>query len=274
MAISNAALEAKCRLALRQAQLFARPDAAVDANGYVADWRLNLLPGISAQWVEPDFRQGSGNELGGKFRAAHSSSALVANVFAPFKQDPQGLRLPGAGRIDGFCFERKCPTGLRGTPPNLDLVAMGPDGVVAIESKCLEPFAEKAAKFSDAYLSLPTVRKDSGWFRELMRLRAEPKAYAHLDAAQLIKHAFGLWRTWPDQPTTLLYLYWEPIDSGDHPFFRSHAKEAAMFGRRIAGAGPAFRAMPYSALLALWDVPEAPRWLVEHLRQVRRRYCL
>lgn len=272
MSASSPSFAARCRHALRLRLLQSRPDAIVDESGYVVDWRLNLLPGIAPEWVEGDFRQGSGNELGGKFRAAHSSSALVANVFAPFKQDPQALKLPGAGAIGGFCFERKCPTGLKGTPPNLDLVAFGADGIVGVESKCLEPFTTKLAKFSDAYLALPDERKDSGWFRELSRLRDEPGAYAQLDAAQLVKHAFGLWNTWPGASVTLLYLYWEPLDCAEHPILSAHRAELESFARRIEGVGPSFRALPYSQLLAHWETPDAPHWLVRHLRQLRERY--
>ena len=89
---------------------------------------------------EADLRQGDGNELAGKFRAAHSSSALTVNVFAPFKSDISALCLAGKSGFETLHFERKCPHGLVGRrAPNLDVVAMGPNGIVAIESKCLEP---------------------------------------------------------------------------------------------------------------------------------------
>ncbi len=36
-------------------------------------------------------------------------------------------------------FERKCPTGLRGTPTNLDIPREGPGGEIGIESECWVP---------------------------------------------------------------------------------------------------------------------------------------
>lgn len=41
------------------------------------------------------------------------------------------------------------------------------------------------------------------------RLLVQPQMYCYLDAAQLVKHAFGLTYTSPTMPVTLLYLYWE-----------------------------------------------------------------
>jgi hypothetical protein len=48
-------------------------------------------------------------------------------------------------------FEQKCPMGLEGTPPNLDLVAMSDKGVIGVESKCTEFLCQHTAKFSPAY---------------------------------------------------------------------------------------------------------------------------
>lgn len=48
--------------------------------------------------------------------------------------------------------------------------------------------------------------------------------YQLLDAAQLIKHAFGLAHSRKNEPVTLVYLYWEPLDAGLSPFFAQHPR--------------------------------------------------
>lgn len=69
----------------------------LDEKGYVSEVGQNLIEGVHLVDFEADLRQGDGNELEEKFRAAHSSSALAVNTFAPFKSDPVALRLPGGG---------------------------------------------------------------------------------------------------------------------------------------------------------------------------------
>jgi hypothetical protein len=46
----------------------------------------------------------------------------------------------------------------------------------------------------------------------MLRLIDAPDCYAWPDAAQLIKHAFGLAGRFGGRPVTLLYLYWEPAN--------------------------------------------------------------
>jgi len=71
----------------------------------VDDPALNLIEGVRLQDFERDLRQGDGNELAGKFRAAHSSCALAVNTFAPFKAHAAGLRLPGGADFAPPSFE-------------------------------------------------------------------------------------------------------------------------------------------------------------------------
>jgi hypothetical protein len=92
--------------ALRRGLFASRPDVVMDDKGCVPDFRDNLLPDVVPSDFEADLRQGSGDELGGKFRAAHSSSALAVNVFAPFRHRLQDLQI---------CRT----TGLTGTKANL-----------------------------------------------------------------------------------------------------------------------------------------------------------
>src|SRR4051812_37493676 len=89
-----------------------------------------------------------------------SSSALAVNFFGPFEQD--AARRPALARamdLDGdildLQFERKCPTGMSGTPPHLDVVLDLGARVLGLESKFTEwlvPKALKTATFDVRYL--------------------------------------------------------------------------------------------------------------------------
>ena len=139
-------------LALRRRLTESRPELDVSPSGYVARIEDNLLPGVERRHFIEDLERGDGNELASKFRAVHSSEALVVNTFARFKDEPEHLTLAGLRGFEEIAFERACPTGLLGgRPPNLDLLAHGPAGVVAVESKLTEPLQPTAPCFSPRY---------------------------------------------------------------------------------------------------------------------------
>jgi len=263
--------------ALSEAFSRQHPDIALDLNGYAADFHGTLLPGVSPEDFEGDLSSGDGNELETKFRAAHSSSGLAVNCFAPFRQRIADLTMPGHSGFDTLQFERKCPTGLRGgRAPNLDVVLSGPNSVLAIESKLTEYLSAHRANFSPAYeAQIRDARRDQGYFREMLRLQDRPDHYTSLDAAQLIKHAFGLARSFPDRPVTLLYLFWEPANPNESPEFAAHRNEIDEFRARVAGSSPAFEAMSYPELWQSWrDSAPTPGWLDEHLENLQGRYLV
>ena len=272
-------LSAKLRAtgALAEAFRSQHPDIALDLKGYARDFRETLLPLVSPEDFEDDLSSGDGNELGTKFRAAHSSSGLAVNCFAPFKRRIPDLVLPEDSAFDTLQFERKCPTGLRGgRVPNLDVVLVGQNGVVAIESKLTEYLSGHRAEFSPAYeAQITDARCEQGYFREMLRLRDQPDHYKWLDAAQLIKHAFGLARTFPVGPVTLLYLFWEPANPEVGPEFAAHRAEIEEFKARAEESSPAFQAMSYPELWQFWrDSRSVPEWLQGHLESLKRRYLV
>ena len=251
------------------------PGVAIDTAGYVPDFRDNLLPLVCSEDFEEDLRHGAGNELENKFRAVHSSAALAVNCFAPFRRRIADLALPGiAAGFDSLQFERECPSGLRGKPPTLDVLLSGPAGVVAIESKLTEFLSDSKAEFSESYRDrICDGRREQGYFREMLDLMDDPETYVRLDAAQLIKHAFGLEHSFPDLPVTLLYLFWEPTNSGRAPEFAEHREEIAEFAERVEGSRVAFAAMSYPELWAKWR-EGAPEWLSGHLDNLEQRYLV
>jgi hypothetical protein len=260
-----------CRFALRSGFHRSAPQSVLDEKGYVGEASQNLIEGVHLEDFEADLRQGDGNELQGKFRAAHSSSALAVNTFAPFKARAHldALRLPGGRDFTSLHFEQKCPHGLRRRSPNLDVLLDGPS-VIAVESKLLEPLSKHAAKFARAYDAIKP--KGTKWFSEMKRLRYEPRSYRWLDAAQLVKHAFGIAHTFRSKPATLLYLFWEPSNPGEHPFFEEHRAEVTRFAASIGGGEPKFVAMSYPELWESWDAQPQPKWLQAHVRRLRARY--
>lgn len=255
-----------------------RPQAVCDNKGYVADLADNLLSNVPGSGFEEDFGQGAGRELDGKMRAAHSSSALAVNVFAGWRLDPSSLSLVGQRGFEKLRFEARCPIGLDPprTPPHLDLLLTGTQQVVAVESKCLEPLTRKRAKFADAYVEQITDgRRASGWYSEMQELRQNPTKYLALDAAQLIKHAFGLARCFADRPVLLLYLFWEPLNAVEFPEFARHRDEFGLFSKRVsAGSTVSLRSLSYPELFLEWQRAALPAWLSAHLRELHARYSI
>jgi hypothetical protein len=276
MASSSRNSLSACRAALIDGFFRSAPHTVLNEKGYVGEATQNLVEGVRLVDFEADLRQGDGNEMEGKFLAAHSSSALAVNAFARFKSDPTVLNLMGTDGFTGLSFERKCPHGLIGrTSPNLDVVADGPNRGVAIESKCLEHLSPHVAKFSPAYDNeIKDGRRQTPWFQEMLRLVVAPRTYRWLDAAQLVKHAFGLSHTFLDRPVTLLYLYWEPSNPEAFPNFAEHRTEIDRFADSMSGGGPEFVAMSYPELWKSWDECRQPAWLQSHVGHLRARYAV
>jgi hypothetical protein len=272
--ISGSPIRSRALSALRDAFCQQHPDTPIDAKGYAEDFRDTLLPLVLPEDFEADLSAGDGNELQTKFRAVHSSSALAVNCFAPFRSRMADLSLPVEGPFDPLQFEQRCPTGLRGgRAPNLDVLLTGPSGAMGIESKLTEYLAPHRAAFSPAYAEqIRDERREQGYFHEMLRLMDEPDSYVWLDAAQLIKHAFGLARTFGDQPVTLLYLFWEPANPSASEIYAEHRQEITAFAERVAGSKPMFRAMSYPELWSSWQDAGPADWLAPHITALRERY--
>jgi hypothetical protein len=269
----NAAPEPQGRLRRRSyAALLAgarevRPHAEYDQRGYAARWQDNVLDGLPVADITSDFGTGAGRELDGKLCAAHSSAALVVNAFGPWRTHPASLRIAGVTGFRAVRFERRLPTGLGGTPPHLDLLAEG-DAVVAVESKCTEWMGGKPAVFAPSYDGLQRSLGTSPWFELMQELRAEPDRYRFLDAAQLVKHAFGLLIRFGSKEVRLVYVYWEPANRDHWPACRRHREEAAELGEKVATSNVRLVPMSYHDLWAEWELAGAPA----HLPLLKTRY--
>ena len=253
-----------------------------DRPGYTNSPEENLIPGVTSKDFWKDLEGGDGSELSdsstapAKFCAAYSSSALVVNTLGPFRHSPNDLELSGFSGFSESQFERKCPTGLGGKPPNLDFLAAGPNILVAVESKFLEPLRPKKASFKNGYVSIIRDLADPAWQAMYKSLLDDPTRFVHLDAAQLVKHYLGIQNAFRNcrVAKVLVYLYWEPINAEDIAEFVLHRYEVAQFSSEIRESGVRFVALSYPRLWRNWSMGSGWGGMPSHLDALMRRYNL
>lgn len=241
-----------------------------DTQGYVPNVTDNLLPGVRLEQFESDLRKGGGHELDKKFRALHSSSALAINTFAPFKTEPTHLPVLSREGFESLVFEKQLPTGLRGTPPNLDVFLQREHEVVAIESKFLEYCSAKEAVYSDSYSRKALPLAEDSWWEVLEE--SKRGQLQHLDVAQLVKHYLGLVNLIAQEKfanATLLYLFWEPVNWRDFEECRTHRREIEALASKVRSSRVHFRSLSY---LELWESWEGIPSLASHVEHLKSRY--
>ena len=206
----------------------------------------NVLPSIHPNWdkIKTDLSQGSGNELqSGKFNSIASLSALGVNAFGVF-YEPYYMIWPTikSEKFTNPAFEKKLSNGLQGTNPNLDVFFRNDNSVLAIECEFLETLAVKKPKFSDQYLNIKDNRRNSKWFQLMNEIKNGNIGFRYLDAAQLIKHYFGLAYEYGESKLDLEigYVVWEPDENGDTPgpvvvLYAEHRKECEKFAELMVG---------------------------------------
>lgn len=226
--------------------------------------KLALLPGLPVDEVLACYARSPGDELSSKFSSPESSAALAANLFGFFIQRPADFpRLPAVAgpwkpvRVEPEVELRFPWQG--GRHPWLDAVIETETHLIGVESKRYEPFrSRKVGTFSDAYSRDVWGRRMEPykWLRD--GLRARPALFRHLDAVQLIKHAFGIRTqanaTKPAKVPVLVYLSAQPrawpggktISVDEH---EAHAEEVRCFARLVGGAEVSFIALTYRELL-------------------------
>jgi len=246
-----------------------------NTKGYVADVQSNLIDKSTREMIESDYRNGSGNEWEKKIRAIHSSAALAANTFGRWKNDPGKLKILGRSGFESIQMEAKCPTGLKGTPPNLDVLLKSESRkvVIGVESKFLEPLTPKPEKpeFSKSYSS---KKIDSLWEKPWKDLFDEVSHWpaSHLDIAQLIKHYLGLRKQYQDGwQVYLLYIYWKPLNADVFPEYLEHERDIDRVKKIVVGNGSKvqFQTMDY---LQLWQLWAKDADLAKYAGSLQKRY--
>lgn len=239
---------------IEQQTRWARSKGFEPENAYLPSLAENLRQQLS-DGAQQDFERGSGGELRErgirppKMRALRSSAALSANVFDYWRShDPAPLQLALGLRdkITRISFEEHFPTGLRGNPPNVDvLLTLEGNKYVAIESKFTEWLSPRDRILDPKYFparkelwteqNLPNCQALAIGFREL-------GPFKYLDAPQVLKHALGLAR----RKTATYDLYYIYFD-WTCPEGKIHADEVARFGNMV-GDEIRFRALTYQDL--------------------------
>ena len=239
-----------------------------------------FLPGVPEATVREIYGRAAGNEIAsGKFASPQSSAALAANGFGWFLERPSNCPLfPSVAEIGGpvrtVAIERELrfPWG-GGRHPWLDAVLWTDTHVIGIESKRHEPFRDsKVAKLSDAYDRDVWGEAMQGWCAMRDLLRAEPRRYKHLDAAQLVKHALGLATESARSGLhpVLVYLYAEPLDACRNPevAFLAHRREIEDFHAIVAGNRVRFATCSWRGWLACFTERAA-----DHARAVHEAFA-
>lgn len=240
------------------------------------NWTGNLFPGISAKDVEaaysadPEWRQ--------DLAQPHSSAALTVNLFAPWKATLEKLPLGGETGFTHLTFEVAAPLGLDDVPAYFDAFATSPRRSVAIEVKCLEYLSQPSENYRTGFeRSIRQIceshgRSNEGWLGEANLLDREPEAYGAVFAHQLVKQAFALAHRHASGRQLLFYLFWEPADWRDHPFFGRHRSDLARLAKAVAGERIGFAYQSVSELIKEWSTLTGPDWLADHRRSLRARY--
>jgi hypothetical protein len=236
----------------------------------------NLVATVSVSDFWDDLLAGNGNELEdsparpAKFCAAISSAALAVNVFGPFRHRPELLGLLGYSDFTECRFEKKLNTGI--STANLDFFASGPTATICVESKCTETLSQKVAKFSPRYEKVVATLAESNWQLAYHELVEDPSLFKRLDTAQLVKHYLGMRHSLAPASTntTLLYLYWEPLNAEEFSEFSEHRQELDAFKALVGNGAIRFTSMTYSELLRSWE--EQSGILAEHRNHLIQRY--
>lgn len=220
-----------------------------------------FLPGVPARYVRERLEKAGGHGLtSGKLARAESSAALAVNTFGWFHDRPErlppfsilGPAISCATLVEVEYCARFPWSG--GRHPWLDAWVETTKALIGVESKRFEPFRDrKTIDLSKAY-DRP-VWHDRMIPYEAMRekLRLGIERFEFLDAAQLVKHAFGLvteGRRKKKRPY-LVYLFAEPKEHAAKR--QSHRREIARFTAAVNGAEVGFGAISYREWLDSWS---------------------
>jgi len=225
-----------------------------------------FLPGVPEDLIRAALAAAGGKEIeSGKLDSLESSAALAVNAFGWFIGRPRDLPpLPTLTDLDWPAMRVDVERQMRfpwrgGRHPWLDAAVETQTHLVGVESKRFEPFRDaKSVSLSDAYDRDVWGRRMAPFTRMRDGLRAGDVRFVHLDAVQLVKHAFGLVtegnRT--GKSPVLLYLYAEPAMRGTSVIapetLARHRAEIATFASAVADAGVRFAACSYREWFADW----------------------
>jgi len=240
-----------------------------NVKGYTLNIIDNLIDGLTTEHFYDDLKQGSGNELGHKFKALYSSSALVVNNFAIVKKHPVEFTFLNYSGFNKANYERQFKTGLFDTPPNLDFAIENSEVLIAFESKYLELLDKTKVAFKESYNPEKLRYLDNFWFSLIDYYKNKE---LNLDVAQLIKHSIGLLNYKPktSKKLVLVYIYWTPINRIKFKEYDNHSQELMEFTDLLKKQTDIkFHSITYNEF---WNLYNHLPLFNNHFNKVRKRY--
>ena len=149
-----------------------------------------------------------------------------------------------------------------------------------VESKFLEPWRSgPKVSFSPQY-DAAAERISPGTLQTMDALRSRRVKYQVLDAAQLLKHLYGIHSAIDSSKlpaeTELLVLYWEPGSTGSRgkKLFDKLDAEFRDLKARLSDQTVPLRSISYRTLWRRWVRGDNPAWLRSHAQALIHRYCV
>ena len=243
-------------------------------DGRLASWDDALVPGVDGSLLDNLAREACAAGL----RQPASPTALAINSFLNWRTAPEMLELAGLAGFRELHFAARCPTGVRGTPPLLDVVALGDQGVVAVAARSVEYLAESGGRLAPAYGGLRLRDGLAAWGGLLSGGDGAggrgAARFRRVDVAALVKKAIGLANTFPDRRVRLLYLFLEPEDAAGLAPFAAHRAELAELAERTSGSAVGLQAQSFGELWAAWSARGEPPWLRDIAARLQVRYAV
>lgn len=237
--------------------------------GQLADWRAGLAPGI-----EPELLDGRVFDLRARLVRPDSAAALTLNSFLPWLRQMERLKLADIEGFRELHFDARCPTGVRGTPPHIELMASGPAGVVGASIRTFDYLARRQSKLSPAYATLEVPPALAPW-AELMRAVADrAQRFQYVDAPALAKLAIGMGRIFVGRPIRLLYVFLEPVGAAGALPFLEHRRELARLTAWAEGSAVRLVACSFHELWGAWQRGGLPPGLREIVAELEQRYSV
>lgn len=230
--------------------------------GQLTDWRIGLVGDIDVDRLD-----GRLATLCPRLARPDSAIALALNSFLPWREHIAGLKLCGSQGFTELHFDGRCPTGVRGTPPHVDVIAAGPRGVVGARVHAFDYLGQRRSPASAAYRSLSLDENMAPWATVLQ----DAATFRHLDAAGLAKVAIGLGRIFTRRPVHLLYLFLEP-PGAVAPAFVAHRAELDRIVERTAESGVTLSGSSLHELWAHWCGEDTPASVRASATELSRRY--
>ena len=245
------------------------PDCFNKGTGHLIDWRAGLASNLqhdAANLRRDGLRQG--------LQRPGSCISLAINSFLPWQKHLEQLALCGLRDFTEIHFDGRCPTGVRGTPPHIEVLASGPNGVVGVTVRVFDYLIQRRSRPSPAYRTLELSPRMVPWGDLLLAADSDERVFHHVDILTLAKLALGLGRIFAHRPVRLLYLFLEPARSAQLGPFAAHREELSRLVEDTRDSNVPLTAVSFQELWQDWRDDRAPGSVRATAAELRRRYAV